>query len=252
MGSRGYSAIEEPIHRVVIEEDFWMGEVPVTQAQFAVWTRAAKIKHKNHFADHSDHPAENMTWHQAADYCDWLTKRAATELKAKTPEHLFASLPTEAHWEYACRGRTRSEYHTGDGEAALRQAGWFDEDLDTGATHPVRQLRQNQFGLYDMHGNVWEWCLDPWDEHAYRRRTGGMSERELFASSVEHGDDTYRVLRGGSWNTTAVRCRSACRDWNWAGNSIRLIGFRVCLVRSPFNKRVSSPASQAAPTASSP
>ena len=78
MGSRGYAASEEPIHRVVIAEDFWMGETPVTQGQFALWTRELGIDHKNHFEGNPTHPAESMTWHQANDYCDWLTAEYAS------------------------------------------------------------------------------------------------------------------------------------------------------------------------------
>jgi formylglycine-generating enzyme required for sulfatase activity len=120
MGSRGYRSTEEPIHRVVITQDFWMGETPVTQAQFAAWNRATGIRHKNHFEGKPNLPAESMTWHHATGYCSWLTAQHASQLPNG---HRFASLPAEAHWEYACRGGTHTEYHTGDGVGALRQAG---------------------------------------------------------------------------------------------------------------------------------
>jgi len=113
MGSRGYFAHEEPMHRAVIPDDFWMAETPVTQAQFSVRTRTAGIAHTNHHDGRPDHPAEQMSWHEADQYCDWLTRDFADELP---PECHFATLPTEAHWEYARRGGTETEYHTGDGE----------------------------------------------------------------------------------------------------------------------------------------
>jgi formylglycine-generating enzyme required for sulfatase activity len=235
MGSRGYRSNEEPIHRVVIGEDFWMGETPVTQAQFGDWTRATRIKHKNFFNGKPKHPAENMTWQQAHEYCGWLTAQQGSQLPT---EHRFASLPTEAHWEYACRGGTHTEYHTGDGVVALRQAGWFGEDFDMGSTHPVGELAANAFGLHDLHGNVWEWCLDRWDDEAYRRRWDGIEAMEAFAMNEQFGDQSEynpRVVRGGSWGYSAVGCRAAFRGWYRAGCSVRFIGFRVCLVRSPIS-----------------
>jgi eukaryotic-like serine/threonine-protein kinase len=232
MGSRGYDAYEEPIHRVVIPEDFWLGTTPVTQEQFAVWTRAKKIEHKNDFDGNPDHPAEQMTWHQAVEYCDWLTKKFAKDM----PEgYRLATLPTEAHWEYACRGKSQTEYSNGDGEAALAAVGWYNENSGY-TTKPVGELAPNSFGLRDMHGNVWEWCLDRWDSEAYRKRWDGVTATETYGLNEQYGDqskDPLRVLRGGSWNVTANGCRSAFRFWHWAGYSFRRFGFRVCLVRSP-------------------
>ncbi len=232
MGSRGYRATEEPIHRVVIEEDFWMAQTPLTQAQFAAWTSSEGIEHKNRFQGKPDHPAESMTWHQASEYCDWLTKKFDDQFPS---EPRFATLPTEAHWEYACRAGTDTEYYSGDGEAALHQSGWFDDT--SSSTHPVGKLRPNDFGLHDMHGNVWEWCLDRWDKEVYRRRWDGITVEETFRLNEEFGDqggDPYRLLRGGSWLVTAVGCRTAYRIWGRAGFSLRFVGFRVCLVRSPI------------------
>ncbi len=106
MGSRGYDSTEEPVHEVVIPEPFWMAETPVTQAQFALWTQADEIDHKNHFAGHPDHPAENMDWRQAVSFCDWLTRTK----RADFPDGFrLACLPTEAEWEYACRAGTETE-----------------------------------------------------------------------------------------------------------------------------------------------
>ena len=236
MGSRGYYPDEEPIHQVRIAEPFWMAETPVTQAQFALWTHAENIQHENRFKDRPEHPAENMDWRQAVAYCDWLTRAKGAEF----PEgfHL-ACLPTEAQWEYACRGKTETEYYTGDGEAALVETGWFGEEWGVGATHPVGQKAPNLSKLYDLHGNVWEWCHDVWDEQAYRRRADGdtdpmleVRDKEWLAGleSLLKSDQT-RVLRGGSWFDSARYCRSACRLRNWPGGRNRGLGFRVCLVR---------------------
>ncbi len=236
MGSLGFYQDEEPIHRVIIAEDFWLGDTPVTQAQFALWCAESGTQHKNENDGHPDHPAESMTWHQANQFCDWLT----TEYSSQLPDsHRFATLPTEAQWEYACRGDIQTEYYTGDGEAALRKAGWFDGNCE--ATCPVASdnLVPNQFGLHDMHGNVWEWCKDRWDTGAYRRRWDGIEMVECYWLNEEFGDTSEnpnRVMRGGSWVNSAFGCRAAYRVGLWAGNSVGCIGFRVCLVRSPIVK----------------
>ncbi len=225
MGSRGYFSQEEPIHQVEITRDFWLAETPTTQAQFAIWTNAEKIKHENRFSDRPTHPAENMDWHQAVAYCKWLTETKSHEFPAGFE---MACLPSEAQWEYACRAGTNTDYYTGDGEEALVEAGWHSEEWEQGSTHPVAQKKPNVLSLYDMHGNVWEWCQDNWDENAYRERPDGVCD-----PVVEAGDNQRRVLRGGSWNFSANGCRSASRVWVDAGGRVGNYGFRVCLVRSP-------------------
>jgi formylglycine-generating enzyme required for sulfatase activity len=243
MGSRGYYPSEEPVHQVRIQEDFWMAETPVTQAQFALWTQAEEIKHENDFQNRPDrrtanHPAENMDWRQAVAYCDWITRTMKVEFP---PGFHLACLPTEAEWEYACRAGTETEYYTGDGEAALAEAGWFDENLETGSTHPVRQKAPNRFQLFDLHGNVWEYCHDFWDDQAHRSHADGdpdpgaevrYDEWGLGLESMLKSDQT-RVLRGGSWHYPAWHCRSAYRFWLSPDVRDGDFGFRVCLVRGP-------------------
>ena len=254
MGSRGYYADEEPIHRVWIPRPFWMAETPVTQAQFALWTKAEKIKHDNEFKGCPDHPAESLDWGQAADFCTWLGRVKAAELPKGFP---LARLPTEAEWEYACRAGTDTEYYTGDGAAALAEAGWFGEEWGTGSTHPVRQKQPNAFGLYDLHGNVLEWCQDVYDPNAYRKRMDGWEAREwTLAGAGEDADylteedrnarkNRTRVLRGGSWNGHARICRSAYRNGDRPDDRRWNIGLRVCLVRGPATGRGAPTAEQA-------
>lgn len=242
MGSRGFDANEEPIHRVVIPEPFWMAETPVTQAQFAVWTQQAGIKHRNYHRDSDDLPAESMSWYQANDFCMWLTDNFKNAIPNVT---LFATLPCEAHWEYACRGNAVTEYHSGDGAAALKDVGWYYGNSDT-STHVVATLKgpnaANRFGLYDMHGNVREWCSDHWGESAYRHRWDGVTDQETlllaeeFGPTESYGEPEHRVMRGASDWGSALGSRSACRSEYEAGGRDWLIGFRVCLVRSPFGQ----------------
>lgn len=237
LGERGLSWIvgsSEPVINTRLAQPFYLGTFPITQAQFGVWTQAEGIEHKNEFDGHPDHPAEKLDWRQAMTYCEWLTRVASPQMP---PGHI-ACLPTETEWEYACRAGTDTEYYTGDGEAALREAGWFGENYDNGATHPVGRKAANAFGLFDMHGNVWEWCHDAWEPEAHRDRVDGdddpWHEQRLndWKLGLEHlmKSDRVRVLRGGSWNITAWYCRSAVRNLIRPDNRFRNIGFRVCLV----------------------
>ncbi len=131
MGSRGRFPDEEPVHLVKITQPFWLGETPVTQEQFAVWTDAEGIGHKNQFGGRPNHPAENLTWRDAITYCAWLGKVTWSQLPK---DSRFACLPTEAEWEYACRAKTETEFYSGDGEEALRAVGWFGEGWASGST----------------------------------------------------------------------------------------------------------------------
>jgi formylglycine-generating enzyme required for sulfatase activity len=241
MGSRGFHGDEEPRHVVRISGPFFLATFPVTQEQFATWTSASKVKHTNAFLGQPRHPAENMDWYQAVEFCAWLNRARRAEL----PAGYVATLPTEAEWEYACRAGTDTEYYTGDGEAALEAAGWYDANSG-GETKPVGQKEPNAFGLHDMHGNVDEWCWDVQNEHAYKTRVDGVTDpgvadreprlRRQLQLEQHAGDSAWRedkrkrLRRGGSWFDPAWYCRSACRvRWSPALRSVYR-GFRVCLV----------------------
>ena len=147
MGSREGASNEQPIHRVVIPEPFWMGRTPVTQRQFQAWTRSDDYQknfenaHKNHFEGKSEHPAESLSWHQAKGFCNWLTNQLA-ESTCLPDGMSLVRLPYEAEWEYACRAGTTTEYHTGDGRAALERAGWYYKRGETNSTHPVAEAER--------------------------------------------------------------------------------------------------------------
>jgi formylglycine-generating enzyme required for sulfatase activity len=266
MGSRGYDANGSPRHQVTLSK-FYLGQFPVTQAQYRVWTASDEgqhyqtehnHQHKNHFErpGYEQHPAENMSWDEALAFCQWLQHSVLSLPVNAHHSDCFVTLPTEAQWEYACRGEVDQpvgramEYYHGDGEAALRQVGWFDEEWDEGSTHPVGELIPNKRGLYDMHGQVWEWCLDAWDEHAYQHRPAGvhnplvLSEQKddllqqlpsalLLTYSLQRSGNANRVVRGGSWFDAAGGCRAASRLRRGPGIRGRRQGFRVCLVPDP-------------------
>ena len=186
MGSRGEGSDEEPRHWVTISppraadgrvrEDlpaFWMMDTPVTQAQVALWTgsdeyrhwlgtdgakHGISVRHSNYFegeGDFPDRPADSVSWWESMAFCSWILEHAperesVREALGLEPElTLRGRLPTEAQWEYACRAGTTTEYHTGDGKAALAEAGWYDGNSG-GTTHPVGERMPNDFGLFDM------------------------------------------------------------------------------------------------------
>ncbi len=122
-------------------------------------------------------PVINVNWHDAIAYCEWLSQKSGQIYR----------LPTEAEWEYACRAGTDTKWSFGDDEKELEKYAWYSKNSES-KTHPVGEKLPNPWGLYDMHGNVWEWCEDWYDK-----------------------DKDTKVLRGGSWNDLAFRTRSSLR-----------------------------------------
>jgi formylglycine-generating enzyme required for sulfatase activity len=158
-------------------------------------------------------PIESVSWNDAQEFCK--------KVSAKTGQTV--RLPTEAEWEYACRAGTTTAYYSGDTEADLGRAAWYGANIN-GSTHPVGQKEPNAWGLYDMHGNVWEWCQDYWYE-----------EYEAGAATDPQGPDTgtSRVLRGGFWLANPWFCRSAFRSVWAPGRRDGSFGFRVVLAGPP-------------------
>jgi len=234
MGSRGKATDEEPRHRVIIPEPFYLGVTPVTQAQFEAWTRSREYRewlasrsdekpHQNQFAGHPQRPAENLTWYAARGFTEWLNHLVDTG-RIGLPSGMRARLPDEGRWEYACRAGSLTEYWNGDGEERLREIGWYGGN--SSETADVGRLPANPWGLHDMHGNVWEWCADAWDGKAYAQRPDGW----VAGAWVRDGEeDPVRVMRGGSWFSSARGCRSAYRNWWRPLNRNRGRGFRVLL-----------------------
>jgi formylglycine-generating enzyme required for sulfatase activity len=229
MGSRGYAPEEEPRHRVVIPRPFYLGTFPVTQEEFACF----RPQHRNHFHGKPKHPVENVSWDDAREFLAWLAKKARN-----LPRGLVPRLPCEAEWEYACRAGTDTEYHSGDGEAALEDVGWYDGNSGK-TTHPVGRKLGNPWGLHDMHGNVWEWCGDVYDSRAYAKRghlwlAKAWSEEAAGKDAVGGAGDPLRVLRGGSWIGDPDWCRAAVRFGWLPGYRVRNHGFRVSLSPPEF------------------
>jgi formylglycine-generating enzyme required for sulfatase activity len=175
--------------------------------------------------DTSNFPVENITYEEAKAFCDKLSALPAEKAAGRV-----YCLPTEAEWEYACRAGTSTPFHLGSSLTSTQAN--FDGDYPYGAaqgpylgrTCAVGSYEPNSFGLYDMHGNVWEWCADWYDRDSYKDSPRCDPAGPSAGSS--------RVCRGGSWDCFGQRCRSAWRNGTEPANRHEWLGFRVALVSS--------------------
>jgi len=198
---------ERPVTWVTLTQPFWLGRTAVTQGQY----EAVMGTNPSQFRG-SDLPVETITWDEAMEFCQKLTDRE--KAAGRLPNGYAYTLPTEAQREYACRAGT-----TGDYAGDLDAMAWYFTDT----THPVGKKQPNGWGLYDMHGNVWEWCLN-W---------GGAYPGGEVTNPMGPPSGSYRVDRGGGWCGGAADCRSAFRDNNEPGYRNNFVGFRVALATSP-------------------
>jgi len=203
---QGRNDSEGPVHTVELD-GFWMAKYEVTQEQY----EAVMGKNPSNFKG-AKNPVEMVSWNDATDFCRKLTDKVG---RASSPAKSFR-LPTEAEWEYACRAGSSTRFCFGDSDNGLDEYAWYGGNSDN-TTHPVGEKKPNDWGLYAMHGNVWEWCGDWYGEKYY-----GSSDRKnpQGASSGE-----LRVLRGGSWFRDPGDCRSAFRFGNGparAGDEVRV------------------------------
>lgn len=250
---------EYPQHRVRITRPFYLGMHEVTVGQFRQFVNATGYKTDaekdgngaegydggtflKDNADYSwrnagagfpqtdEHPVVNVTWNDAVAFCDWLSRK----------EDKTYRLPTEAEWEYACRAGTTTRYHSGDDPETLAQVGnvadtttkgefsdWVTIQATDGYafTAPVGKFRPNAFGLYDMHGNAWEWCSDRYDSKYYA----------ISPTEDPTGPDSgsYRILRGGAWAGWPAYSRTARRLWSKPDQRDIKYGFRIARTQSP-------------------
>jgi hypothetical protein len=219
--SIGICRARGPRHRVRITKAFWLGTYDVTQGEYlrvmgtnpSEFSASGKGKDRVAAEDTKRFPVEAVSWDDANEFCARLS--SLSEEKASGRRY---QLPTEAQWEYACRAGSQAKWHFGNQEARLADHGWF----GAGKTHPVGQLKANPWGLYDMYGNVWEWCQDWYDKEYYTNAPTDDPGGPSGGSS--------RVIRGGSCNYPAGGCRSALRDHSEPGNRHYDLGFRVSLV----------------------
>jgi len=193
---------EKPAHQVALTKPFFMGKFAVTQEQYEQLTGENPSIFKG-----KGNPVERVSWDDAQAFCKMLTEKTKQAVQ----------LPTEAQWEYACRAGTATTYYSGDTEADLARVAWYTGNSKS-TTHPVGQKDPNAFGLYDMHGNVMQWCQDWYGENYYKK-----SEAENPHGPVQ---SDRRVLRGSRCSDIRF-CRSANRFGAGADNVSNMGGFRV-------------------------
>jgi formylglycine-generating enzyme required for sulfatase activity len=248
---------DEDQHTVTLTTDYFLGKYPVTRGQFRQFLTEARTRSEAErdgqggwgfnedagkfegrkpqytwenpgFQQTDDHPVVNVTWNDADAFCRWLANREGRPYR----------LPTEAEWEYACRGGTTTRYFTGDQEGSLKgyanvadqtlkekigrsnpNGVYFDFDDGFAFTSPVGRFKPNPYGLHDMTGNVWQWCADRYGRYA------------LDDSRDPKGptDGAHRVMRGGSWYGDPRYCRCASRGHSAQDGRGHLIGFRIAV-----------------------
>jgi len=205
-----------PVHAVTITRPFWMAKYEVTQAEY----QSLMGNNPSNFQD-PQRPVNVVSWSNAMAYCQVLT--AQEQSRNRLPSGYVYRLPTEAEWEYCCRAGTTTEFHYGSdlvcGLARFYYSYHSNSICGTNSTAVVGSYPPNAWGLHDMHGNVWEWCLDSWDGSA-NYPNGPVSD-----PFVRSGPS--RVFRGGGWSFLSDSCRSASRFRNDPGIAGSLSGFRV-------------------------
>jgi len=207
---------DEEQHQVTISKDYYLGVTEVTQGQYekVMGSNPSRFqKRAIRKSDSSMYPVENVSWEEAVEFCKKLS-----DLPEEKQAGRVYRLPTEAEWEYACRAGNTTAFSFGESSKSLGDYAWFFEN-SWFASHPVGQKKPNNWGLYDMHGNVWEWCSDWYDEYP----KGSVSD----PTGPKEG--SFRVLRGGGWFYVAARCRSAVRSSFSPSFRINSFGFRVAL-----------------------
>jgi len=215
MGSDQWAGDEKPAHKVRITNEFWIGRTEVTQAQYE------KIMGNNpslYAGDNS--PVEQVSWKEAMEFCRKLTE---SEKKAGSlPAGYAYRLPTEAEWEYACRAGT-----TGDYSGKVEDISWNGTNSKN-STQDVATKSPNPWGIYDMHGNVWEWCMDSCNYGENGVSNDTFKEGQVNPCSVK-GDN--KLLKGGSWCFDPKRCRSSARYADSPDFKAADIGFRIVLAQ---------------------
>ena len=202
---------EKPVHSVTLS-DYYIGETEVTQE---LW-QAVMGSNPSRFTGNRQIPVEQVTWYDCQDFVNKLNDLCADQL----PAGKKFRLPSEAEWEYAARGGKNSSKTQYGGSDNLAEVAWYGEDWETGSSHRVKKKATNELGLYDMSGNVWEWCFDSYASYTDKAQTN---------PKVDKGTGSRRVLRGGCWDEDARCCRVAYRNHAFPSLRVCTFGLRLAL-----------------------
>jgi formylglycine-generating enzyme required for sulfatase activity len=222
-GYKRWYVNELPCHEVQITEGFWMSKYEVTQER---WLAVMGGKSPALFNEEKvgkgwrNHPVEQVSWNNIQEFLKNLNTKAGKAIYR---------LPSEAEWEYAARAGAETMFAFGDEVNTLGEYAWYSKNSDR-KTHPVGQFEANDWGLYDMHGNVWEWCADVWHENY----TGAPTDGSVWEKG---GDASYRTLRGGAWDNDPQNVRCAVRNRYVSDDGGYSVGFRVVVVASAWTLR---------------
>ena len=220
MGSKDGEADAKP-HKVKLTQPFYLGACEVTREQ---WEKVTGKIHSTNFPG-PQMPITSISLYATAEFCAKLNK--LENLTAKVPSDPVYRIPTEAEWEYAARAGAATRYYTGNTEKDLDRAGWFEKNSGA-APHPVGQKEANAFGLYDMLGNIWEWCSDYYDKDYYSK---SPTENPIGPKREYLIEDT--VVRGGSFLRDSPMCATTHRDRYEAERYGKDFGFRILLPIQP-------------------
>ena len=209
-------------HQVTLKE-FLIGKYAVTNAQWQAVMKTKGSANKDKKFQGDLQPVVGVSWHEARAFC-----AKVSQLSGRA-----GRLPTEAEWEYAARGANQSKGYEYSGSNNLDEVGWY-KDNSGSNTHPVGQKKANELGIYDMSGNVWEWCLDEWhDSYADKPEKLKSNGNESWGDlNVDDNDNRSRLLRGGSWGIDARSCRAVNRDRYGARIQNYYFDFRLLLASS--------------------
>ncbi|MCS5643397.1 MAG: formylglycine-generating enzyme family protein [Dehalococcoidia bacterium] len=205
---------DEHQHQVTISKAFYMQTTEVTQGQWQALMGTEPWKGEDYVKEGTNYAATQVSWHDAIAYCKKLSEKEGKTYR----------LPTEAEWEYACRAGTKTTWSFGNDKEAHSDHAWWQEnadDIGERYAHQVGQKKSNAFGLYDMHGNVWEWCNDCYGPDYYKQ----LPKKDPTGPETQR--NTWRVLRGGSWLNLWLFTRSASRDRNYPQQRRHHYGFRL-------------------------
>jgi len=207
---RGRFESEGPQHSVTISRPFALSTHEITFAEYDAFAKATGRQLPNDKGwDRDNSPVINVSLEDATAYAAWLSEQTGQQYR----------LPSEAEWEYACRAGSASKYSFGDDAIQLHEYAWYRENSEKKA-HPVGQKKSNAWGLYDMHGNVWEWVEDDW----HNDYEGAPHDGRAW---IDEPRGAYPVIRGGGWDNGTLYCRSAIRSYGESGARGSNLGFRL-------------------------